>query len=73
MLILVGVLAIVVGTLLISPGVRNTLWSLRTRVGRAGAPGTAYPPAFEERLMTVAIVIALVGVGLVVAGFVRAG
>jgi hypothetical protein len=73
MLILVGVLAIVAGTLLISPDVRNTLWSVRTRVGRAGTADAGYPPAFEERLMTVAIVVALVGVGLVVAGFVRAG
>ena len=73
MLILVGALAIAAGALLISPGVREALWTVRTRVGRAGAGDAGAPPVFADRLMTVAIVIALLGVGLVVAGFVRAG
>jgi hypothetical protein len=73
MLILVGALAIAAAALLISPGVRDALWSARTRVSRVGAGDAGSPPAFADRLMTVAIVIALLGVGLVVAGFVRAG
>ena len=73
LLILVGVLAIVLATLLISPGVRDALWSVRTRFSRVGGGNAGSPPAFADRLMTVAIVVALLGVGLVVAGFVRAG
>ena len=76
MLILVGACTIVAGTLLISPGVRDAPWSVRstiTRTNRAGAGDAGYPRTFEDRLMPVAIVIALLGIGLVVAGFVRSG
>ena len=73
MLILLGALAIAAGALLISPGVRDALWSVRSKVRRVGAGGTGNPPAFADRLMTVAIVIALFGVGLLIAGFVRGG
>ena len=77
MLILVGACTIVAGTLLISPGVRDAPWSVRatinTRTNRAGAGDAGDPRTFEDRLMPVAIVIALLGIGLVVAGFVRSG
>ena len=71
MYVLIGVAAIVIGALLVSPPTVTALWSFRARFGRANAGGLTRTARFDERLMNVAIVFALVGVALVIAGFAR--
>ena len=71
MFLLTGLLAIAVGALLISPPVLDALWSALARRGRTG--GGARNAAFDERLMSGAIVIALTGVGLLIVGLVQGG
>lgn len=69
MLIPLGIFAIAMGALLISPPVLDALWSWRARGTRSDGGG-ARPAAFDERLMSGAIVVALVGVGLVIVGLI---
>jgi hypothetical protein len=71
MFLLFGLLAVAAGALLISPPVLDALWSALARRGRTG--GGARNAAFDERLMSGAIVIALTGVGLVIVGLVQGG
>jgi hypothetical protein len=71
MCMLIGILAIVVAALLISPPALDALWSALARRGRTG--GGARNAAFDERLMSGAIVVALAGVVLVIVGLVQSG
>jgi hypothetical protein len=71
MFLLIGLLAIAAGALLISPPVLDALWSAPARRGRTG--GGTRNAAFDERLMSGAIVIALAGVGLVIVDLVQGG
>jgi len=71
MFLLIGLLAIAAGALLISQPVLDALWSALAWRGRTS--GGARNAAFDERLMSGAIVIALTGVGLVIVGLVQGG
>jgi hypothetical protein len=71
MFLLIGILAIAAAALLISPPALDALWSALARRGRMG--GGARNTAFNERLMSGAIVIAITGVILVVVGLVQGG
>lgn len=71
MFLLIGLLAIAAAALLISPPVLDALWTALARRGRTR--GGARNTAFDERLMSGAIVIAIAGVILVVVGLVRNG
>ena len=73
MFALIGIFAIVIGALLISPPVLAALWSLQTKFRRAGGVMLTRTAAFDERLMTVAIALALAGVALVIVGLTRVG
>lgn len=68
-LIIIGTLFIIAGALLTSPGIRNSPWSRRAATGRTIVQPSPRPAAFSERLMTAAILIALVGLTLAVVGF----
>ena len=71
MFLLIGFLAIAAAALLISPLALDALWSALARRGRTGGGGRN--AAFDERLMSGAIVIAIAGVILVVVGLVQNG
>lgn len=71
MFVLIGLLTIAAAALLISRPVLDALWNALSRRGHMVA-GTR-TAAFDEHLMSGAIVVALAGLALLVVGLVQGG